>query len=493
VTWERISPDLTAHDPRRQVRSGEPITIDVTGEEYYSTLYAIRESTLEPGTIWAGANDGPVHVTRDGGKTWTDVTPRGLAPGGRVQNIEPSPHRKGSAYVAVLRYQLGDFRPYIYRTEDYGHSWTLLTDGSNGIPADQPTRVVREDPEREGLLYAGTEFGMFVSFDNGRRWQPLQLNLPVTPVTDLKVHRGDLVVSTQGRSFWILDDLAPLRQLGEVPAGGAHLFRPREAVRMRYSTRFGGEESERESPDLPQYPAAGAMIDYLLPDGAADVTLEILDEAGRTVRGFATHRPTPQGDVAVSAAGLATSGTPLLPAKPGLNRVVWDLTTAGSWDPSPQRSGRNGPAVVPGTYQVRLTAGGRVLTQPLVVVEDPRVLADGVTPADLREQYEHNLRVRDLVTQVNLLVARVQRERQRIGTGTGAAADTARRLAALEAKLVAEPVRYGRPGLQTHVTYLYGQTLRADQKVGRDVVERYGVLRRELDAAQAELGSILGS
>ncbi|HWP99808.1 MAG TPA: hypothetical protein VNK92_05010, partial [Vicinamibacterales bacterium] len=213
VTWEIISPDLTANEPDKQVISGEPITRDITGEEVYSALYALKESRLERGVIWAGSNDGPVHVTRDGGRTWTNVTPKDLPPGGRVQTIEDSPHRKGSAYIAVYRYLLGDFRPYIYRTDDYGRTWTLLTDGTNGIPADTPTRVVREDPDREGLLYAGTEFGLYVSFDNGRRWQPFQLNLPATPVTDIRVHRQDLVLSTMGRGFWILDNVTLLHQL----------------------------------------------------------------------------------------------------------------------------------------------------------------------------------------------------------------------------------------------------------------------------------------
>ncbi len=198
VTWERISPDLTAKPDCCQGASGEPITRDVTGEEFYSTLYAIAESPLEKGVIWVGANDGPYHVTRDNGKTWTNVTPKDLPPGGRVQFIDASPHRKGSAYFATYRYLLGDYQPYLYRTDDYGKTWTRLTTGKNGIPADWPTRVVREDPDRQGLLYAGTEFGMFISFDNGATWQSFQLNLPVTPVTDIKVHQKDLVVVDAG-------------------------------------------------------------------------------------------------------------------------------------------------------------------------------------------------------------------------------------------------------------------------------------------------------
>ncbi|HSQ28422.1 MAG TPA: hypothetical protein VLN49_01150, partial [Gemmatimonadaceae bacterium] len=204
VHWEKISPDLTAHPACCQGGSGEPITRDVTGEEFYSTLYAISESKLEPGVIWTGANDGPFYISRDNGKTWQNITPppKDLPTGGRVQYIETSPHRKGSAYYAVYRYLLGDFKPYIYRTDNYGATWTKLTDGANGIPTDWPTRVVREDPVREGLLYAGTEFGMFVSFDNGTHWQAFQLDLPNVPVTDIKVHHDDLVIATQGRSLW---------------------------------------------------------------------------------------------------------------------------------------------------------------------------------------------------------------------------------------------------------------------------------------------------
>ena len=237
VTWERISPDLTAKPDCCQGASGEPITRDVTGEEFYSTLYAIAESPLEKGVIWAGANDGPYHVTRDDGKTWTNVTPKDLPPGGRVQFIDASPHRKGSAYFAIYRYLLGDYQPYIYRTDDYGKTWTRLTTGKNGIPADWPTRVVREDPDRAGLLYAGTEFGMFISFDNGTTWQPFQLNMPATPITDIKVHQKDLVVSTQGRAFWILDNITSLHQASpQITSSDVHLYKPRDGYRTQVSS-----------------------------------------------------------------------------------------------------------------------------------------------------------------------------------------------------------------------------------------------------------------
>src|SRR5215510_6813296 len=212
VHWTKFSPDVTANTPEGHVTSGEPITRDMTGEEVYAALYSMRASRLDVCVFWTGSNDGPVWLTRDAAKTWKNVTPP-MPPGGRVHTIEDSPHRRASAYVSVYRMYLNDFKPYLYMTNDFGQHWTLLTDGTNGIPADEPMHVVREDPEQEGLLYAGTLQGAYVSFDQGKHWQSLQQNLPATPVTDFKVHHGDLVASTMGRSFWIMDNIAPLRQL----------------------------------------------------------------------------------------------------------------------------------------------------------------------------------------------------------------------------------------------------------------------------------------
>ena len=226
LTWEIISPDLTAHEPDKQVVSGSPITRDITGEEYYSTIYDVKESSLKQGLIWVGANDGPVHVTLDGGKKWENVTPKTLAPGGRVDCVEPSPHKESKAYFSVLRYQLGDWKPYIFKTIDYGKNWSLLTDGKNGIPNDFPVRVVREDPTIVGLLYAGTEYGMYISMDDGITWKSFQQNLPITPVTDIKIFRKDLMISTMGRSFWILDNISPLHQVTEAKrATAAYLYK----------------------------------------------------------------------------------------------------------------------------------------------------------------------------------------------------------------------------------------------------------------------------
>jgi photosystem II stability/assembly factor-like uncharacterized protein len=233
VTWEKMSPDLTEFDQCCQDASGGPITRDVTGEEFYSTLYAITESPITKGVIWTGANDGPFYVTRDNGKTWKNVTPKDLPKGGRVSWIEASSHRPGTAYYAVYRYLLGDYAPYFYRTDDYGATWTKLTDGKNGIPGDWPTRVLREDPDRAGLLYAGTEFGMFISFDNGAHWQSFQLNMPNVPINDIKVHKKDLVVATQGRGMYILDNLSALHQITpqSTQQGALTVFEPRVGYR----------------------------------------------------------------------------------------------------------------------------------------------------------------------------------------------------------------------------------------------------------------------
>jgi photosystem II stability/assembly factor-like uncharacterized protein len=476
VTWETISPDLTANDPRyRAVYSGEPITIDATGEEMYSTLYAIRESPIAKGVIWTGANDGPIHVTRDGGKSWTNVTPKDLPPGGRVQNIEPSPRRPGAAYVAVLRYLLGDFQPYIYKTEDYGKTWTRLTDGRNGIPADAPTRVVREDPDRAGLLYAGTEFGAYVSFDDGARWRPLQLNLPTTPVTDMRVHRQDLVLSTQGRSFWVLDDLTPLHQMSDaVTAERAHLFAPREAIRYHYRSGFGGEGVDRGvSEDQPQYPPAGAMIDYWLGSApSGPFTLEIVDRSGSVVRSFTG-----------GAAGDSTRRAGRLPSAAGLNRFIWDMTYPGPTGGRGGARGSNGPMAPPGSYTVRLIANGATTTEPLALRADPRVLRDGITQQILDEQFAFNIRTRDLVTQSNQAAEQLRALRARAGADTAA-------IASVERELLTPPIRYSRPGLQSHIQYLYAMSLGADQQISRDARERYAELKTQLDSLTARIRAI---
>ena len=497
VTWEKISPDLTANDPKlRNAISGEPITRDMTGEEVYPTLYSIRESPVQRGVIWTGSNDGPFYVTRDNGVTWTNVTPKDLPPGGRVAMVEPSPRRAGSAYYAVYRYLLGDFQPYIYKTDDFGKTWTRLTTGSNGIPNDNPTRVVREDPDRAGLLYAGTEFGMYVSFDDGAHWQSFQLNMPVVPINDIKVFRKDLLVATQGRSFWIADDLTPLHQVTtQVAAAPLTLFKPRDAYRIRY--QGGGGFGRGRGPAAPQYPAPGAVIDFYLGQSAGSpVTLDVLDEAGKRVQSFSSEAAAAATPVAGGEddedAPRRARPAPRVAKEQGLNRFTWDLSYPGPRDGTGRVAG-GGPTAVPGRYQIRLTANGVSQTQPLVLREDPRVAKDGVTLADLRDQFDHNMRVRDLVSDVNRAVARVREADTRLRSASGAAADTLEKVRAIEAKLVTPPIRYSTPALQAHITYLYSMTNQADQRVGRDAKERYTVLRRELDGVVSQINQLLGA
>jgi len=497
VTWEKISPDLTAHPEEGQVPSGEPITRDATGEEVYSTLYTIRESPVQKGVIWTGSNDGPIYVTRDDGKTWSNVTPAGLPPGGRVQNIEPSPRRAGTAYAAIYRFLLGDFAPYIYRTDDFGNTWTRLTDGKNGIAADEPTRVVREDPDRAGLLYAGTEFGIYISFDNGLHWQSFQMNLPVTPVTDIKIAHKDLVLSTQGRSFWILDNLTPLHQLNDkVTTAQQYLFAPREAIRT--TARGGGGRGAGI-----QYPLSGASVDYYLAAApSSDITLEILDSAGKPIRKFtsageaAPERPAadlegpPSEDEGGGVFRMRAAPT-RLDKTPGMHRFTWDLRYPGPWMSATRNEGPNGPAAVPGRFSLRLTVGSWTSTQPLTVVEDSRVTKDGVTTADLREEFDHNIRVRDLVSDLNKTLARLRTAQAGLRGASGAGAEKLAKLNELASHLITPSIRYSQPALQTHITYLYSVTNATDQKIGRDVIERYGVLRKELDQRMAELDQIL--
>jgi len=493
VHWEKISPDLTAHPACCQGGSGEPITRDVTGEEFYSTLYAISESKLEPGVIWTGSNDGPFYVTRDNGKTWKNITPKDLPEGGRVQYIEPSPHRKGSAYYAVYRYLLGDFAPYIYKTDDYGATWKRLTDGKNGIPADWPTRVVREDPSREGLLYAGTEFGMFISFDNGSHWQSFDLNMPQVPITDIKVHHKDLVVSTQGRSMWILDDVTPLHQIGQQTAASAvALFKPREAIRARLGGGRGGFGGGGGAPTSgqAQFSPNGAPINYYFgraPEGPT--TIDILDAAGKTVRSFSSQAGAAATADDQPAASSDDEGGPVRRAAPpvrltttvGMNRVFWDFNNSA------------GLMVPPAAYRVKMSSGSWSSTEPLTLRMDPRLSSDNVTAADLREQYDHNTRMRDIVAEVGRVANQVRQARTRMRTAPPQG-DSLKKVEALAKTLFGEGegIRYGQPGLQTQITYLASMTGRSDQRIGRDAVERYEVLRKELDAFAAEVRRVLG-
>ncbi|MBU3078236.1 WD40/YVTN/BNR-like repeat-containing protein [Sphingomonas quercus] len=499
VSWEKISPDLTANPPDKQYGSGEPITRDATGEEVYSVVYAIRESAVKPGVIWAGSNDGLVWVTQDDGKSWQNVTPKDLPPGGRVQNIEAGVRAPGTAYVAIYRYLLGDFAPYLYRTDDYGKSWTRIT---KGIAADEPTRVIREDPERPGLLYAGTEFGMYLSFDNGANWQTFQLNLPAVPVTDIRLAHGDLVFSTQGRGFYVLDNLGVLRQLpGEADAVRAsRLYTPATAIRIN-----AGADKGPNPGTGPEYILPGAQIDYYVAPGqSGPLTLTIFDKSGAVVRRFTGDGPAERGEAGEGGGedGLGTY-RPTYPTKldtaPGMHRFIWDLRYSGEPQVSAPAAataggGRSrfpaGPVAAPGGYTVELSVGGTAMRQPLTIVEDPRVLASGVTDADLVAQFEHNVRVLKLVNDTNLDVSRLNQALAALKQHPNPAREKA--LRSIADRLLTPPIRYSQPGLQTHVTYLYSLTNVTDQKVSHDAIERYQELRPKIDAITAELNRILG-
>ncbi len=542
VTWQVISGDLTAHEKQFQIVPGNPITRDVTGEEVYSSIYSAIESRLEPGVLWVGANDGPVHVSRDGGKTWKNVTPKELPPGGRVQNIEDSPHRKGSAYIAVYRFlREHDLEPYIYRTDDYGATWTRLTDGTNGIPDSHPTRVVREDPERAGLLYAGTEFGFFVSFDNGKRWQPLQQNLPGTPVTDIRVHRGDLVIATMGRSFWIMDNVSPLRQLASLtvspttpdaarrvrvgPVVGASsggmtvgaaatvgldarqsttsarldlskptLLQPRDAV--RYRNAAGG----RGAASGPQYTPVGTAIDYIVPaDFKGPLSLEIRNAAGQVVRTVAPggagrgragagrgQRGGDPDDPDMRGGGRGRGAAAFLTTRTGHNRFMWDYRWAS-----------NGPMVAPGKYTVQLKAGEQAVDSPKTfeVKMDPRLAKDGITVADLVEQEKFLLRVRGAMVEANELRQQVQQAMTKAGVqpsaspGTGQWSGSIKHthpLQALWARLVTAPGTYEQGMLIDQLSNIVRAEGGADQKVGQEARKRFDDLSQELKAVHAE-------
>ena len=471
-TWETISGDLTAFRPERQAISGGPITRDITGEEHYSALYVIEVSPLNENVIWTGANDGPVHVTRDGGETWINVTPPEMPPEGRIQTIDPSYHTEGKAYVAGYRYLLGDFHPYIYQTTDFGATWTGLTDGTNGIPDDYPTRVIREDPDREGLLYAGTEFGLFVSLDDGRTWEEFQQGLPVTPVTDLKIHRKDLVVSTMGRGFWILDNISALHDLTpDLLDSGTHLFPIDDAYRTRYNSGGSGSSA-------PIYPRPGVIIDYYFREKQeGEVFLEIFDSEGAVIRKVEadeppqTAFPAVQGMREIPARGLTETG---LKRTSGIHRYTWDMRHSGL--SSPGEWMLQGPMVPPGTYEFRLHVDGEVFTQHGVLHIDPRVAADNVNEDDLKEQFEFGIelmRVRG--TAANTV--------QRIDSLMEISPDekVTEILGGLRALLVTEVGdSYPQPMLVDQLRYLAGFTSRGDFRPGQDAYDRLAQLRSEL-------------
>ncbi|MCP4222431.1 MAG: glycosyl hydrolase, partial [Actinomycetia bacterium] len=505
-SWEPISGDLTRNDPSKLGVSGGPISKDTSGAEHYCTVSTLRESPHEPGVLWAGSDDGLVHLSRDNGATWTDVTPPELPEWSFIRTVEPSPHDPASLYLAATRYKLDDNTPYLYKTTDYGQTWHSLTTassavGANGsspaggaassIPDDDFVRVIRADPQREGLLYVGTETGLYVSLDDGTTWRRWESNLPITPVYDLEIKGTDLVVATHGRSFWILDDLTPLRELNDAVAdSAAHLFAPGQVWRVvpdlfaawistdgkDYAIGLGKAATfiasktetghiERSVIDAGQSSPLGLIVSYYLSDDAAaaaaaalteggseegeagaSVSLSFLDSSGELIRFFS---PKPDGFDKRTDDEKAHEPGPWMSIRPGLNQFRWDLRYAGSTKVLGNKlaaEANQGPLITPGSYQVRLVVGGedgseQTLSEPFEVVQDPRVDA---SHSDLEEQRNLLLQVRDKISQVHEGMTRLRqvrtqvvgwRERMSSVNGSASYAEAIATATDLEAKL----------------------------------------------------------
>lgn len=455
IVWETISPDLTAFEADKQIISGSPITRDITGEEYYSTLYSIRESPVKEGVIWTGSNDGVISVTKDGGKTWKNVTPKKMPKGGRVESIAASAYNPAKAYIAVDRHLLGDARPYFYKTSNYGSTWEMITDG---IPADFTSKVLREDPVRAGLLFAGTEFGMFVSFNDGKTWKSFQQNLPVTPITDIKIFRGDLILSTMGRSFWILDNMTSLRQkavnnLNNAPV----LFQPDTTIRYRYpKVRSGGS--------LTQYPRTSVIIDYYIPEGnKAPIQLEIFDADNKQVATIVSDNALITKTTEVENMDLSQVFRYVdrrLATKAGINRFRWNLQQKGAWSSSKNRRFKNGPLVAPGMYTVQLKIAEQSFKQTFEIKIDPRVAAEGITVAAIENQIAMQQKVMNLLSESRKLQAQLEK-------------DTSNKAQIVLKKLKNGSGAYPQQMFVSQVSYLLNMISNADQKPGAEAQKRF--------------------
>jgi photosystem II stability/assembly factor-like uncharacterized protein len=428
--WQVISPDLTRNDKSKQESAGGPITKDNSGVEVYDTIFSVAESPVAKDLIWAGSDDGLIHLTTDGGKNWTNVTPKAMPEWGTVSMIEASPYEAGTAYVAVQRHKMDDFAPYIFKTTDFGKTWISL---AHGIPAGTYVHAVRVDHKRKDLLYAATENGVFFSWDDGGNWQSLKTNLPPVPVYDVYVHANDLIAATHGRAFWILDDLAPLQQYKPETANeDVHLYAPTPAVRAEFGGGFGGGGA------VGQNPPPGAVIYYSLkttikkPEGGrggepaagaepqadsagksgrtrnALVSLEILDAKGNVVRKYPARRQAGEDAGGDEEEGPGRGRERPLPTEAGLNRFVWDMRYEGASrvPRSPLWAGNTeGPIALPGNYQVRLTVQGKPYTAPLEIRPDPRIKA---TEQDLDRQFDLLMKIRERVTQAHDTVNQIR-------------------------------------------------------------------------------------
>ncbi|HLN27683.1 MAG TPA: hypothetical protein VK395_08055 [Gemmataceae bacterium] len=411
--WTAISPDLTRNDKSKQQWAGGPITGDNTGAEIYCTIFALAESPRQRGFLWAGTDDGLVHLSRDDGKSWANLTAniQGLPEWGTVSCIEPSSFDLGTAYLVVDAHRLDDMHPYLFKTSDFGRTWQSL---STALPQDVFLHVVREDPKRRGMLYLGTDRGVLFSVDDGASWQALKLNLPTVPIHDLVVKDNDLVIGTHGRSIWIFDDLTPIRAFSaELIAQEASLLPATGAIRWRYGGgSFGKEDGEN--------PPQGAIIHYYLkkkPKGG--LTLEILDSQGAKVNTL-IDKPNEPASPEKAAEGAGRPGKAVLSTEAGVNRIAWDLTYAGpttipgalGWPSGPD----SGPLVIPGTYTLKLTVEGKTCTQPLVIRPDPRV---HVSQQDLEDQVKLAFALRDNITQLSALVKQIRSVKQQLTAKKG--------------------------------------------------------------------------
>lgn len=383
-SWEPISPDLTRHDPKTMGDSGGPITHDMNSPEIYGTVFSIGPGKKDANLIWSGSDDGIVQLTRDGGKNWTNVTPADMPDFGRVSQIDGSSFDNGTAYIAVKKMLLGDRAPYIFRTKDYGKTWTKIV---NGIPANDYVHVVREDPMRRGMLYAGTQHSVFISYNDGELWMPFKNGLPDTPTTDLVVEDNALAIATHGRGFYVLDDIAALRQFGLAPLTDVTLFKPANSTRGL---------------DRP-------IVTYYLKSQPKQLTIDFLDSKGQVVRSVTGNPPRAAGAAAPAGDDEGPRGPQGAPMAAGVNRYTWDLNSTGVitfpgmilWGAT-----QNGPTVLPGNYQVRLTADGVTQTQPFTVLKHP---LRPVSDADLQFQWDLTSRIRDKVNEANLAVIRIRR------------------------------------------------------------------------------------